>query len=249
MSTTTELAQKLLAARANMATGRIAALPDSLKPTTMEAAVAVQQEVAKSFTIGGWKVGAPGGTKCCGALPAATIQPTPATLAAAQHPLRMVESEVAFRMKSDLPPRATPYTKEEVAAAIDTMHPAIEVCESRFVEPKDFDLFTNIADTQSHGGFVYGPGTKDWQKVDLSAQVCRQFVNSALDAERTGYPFGDILDLVTWLANTGSTWAGGLKAGQFVTCGSWSGANRVPAGATVRAEFPGLGEAMITYAT
>ncbi len=244
---TTELAQKLLAARANMATGRIATLPDSLKPTTMEAAVAVQQEVAKSFTIGGWKVGAPGGTKCCGALPAATIQPTPATLPAAQHPLRMVESEVAFRMKADLPPRATPYTKAEVAAAIDTMHPAIEVCESRFVEPKDFDLFTNIADTQSHGGFVYGPGTKDWQKVDLSAQVCQQFVNSALDAERTGYPFGDIMDLMVWLANTGSIWAGGLKAGQFVTCGSWSGANRVPAGATVRADFPGLGEAKITY--
>lgn len=246
---TTELAQKLLAARANMATGRIATLPEGLKPTSMEAAVAVQQEVAKSFAIGGWKVGAPGGTRCCGALPAATIQPTPATLAAAQHPLRMVESEVAFRMKADLPPRATPYTKAEVTAAIDTMHPAIEVCESRFVEPKDFDLFTNVADTQSHGGFVYGPGTKDWRKVDLSAQVCRQFVNSALDAERTGYPFGDILDLVTWLANTGSTWAGGLKAGQFVTCGSWSGANRVPAGATVRAEFPGLGEAKITYAT
>lgn len=244
---TTELAQKLLAARANMASGRIATLADSLKPTTMEAAVAVQQEVAKSFTIGGWKVGAPGGTKCCGALPAATIQPTPATLAAAQHPLRMVESEVAFRMKADLPPRATPYTKAEVAAAIDTMHPAIEVCESRFVEPKDFDLFTNIADTQSHGGFVYGPGTKDWQKVDLAAQACRQYVNSALDAERTGYPFGDIMDLMVWLANTGSTWAGGLKAGQFVTCGSWSGANRVPAGATVRAEFPGLGEATITY--
>ena len=244
---TTELAQKLLAARANMAAGRIATLPDSLKPTSMEAAVAVQQEVAKSFTIGGWKVGAPGGTKCCGALPAATIQPTPATLSAAQHPLRMVESEVAFRMKADLPPRATPYTKAEVAAAIDTMHAAIEVCESRFVEPKDFDLFTNIADTQSHGGFVYSPGTKDWQKIDLSAQVCQQFVNSALDAERTGYPFGDIMDLMVWLANTGSIWAGGLKAGQFVTCGSWSGANRVPAGATVRADFPGLGEAKITY--
>lgn len=244
---TSQLAAMLLAARANMATGRIATLPDALKPASMEAALAVQHAVARSFAIGGWKVGAPGGTKMCGALPAATIQPSPAKLDAAQHPLRMVESEVAFRMKSDLPPRATPYTRDEVAAAIDSMHPAIEVCESRYVEPKDFDLMANLADTQSHGGFVYGPGVEAWQAIDLSALECRQLVNSALDAGRTGYPFGDIMDLMMWLANTGSTWAGGLKAGQFVTCGSWSGANRVPAGAVVRAEFPGLGEAQIEY--
>ena len=244
---TSQFADLLLAARKDMTGGRIATLPDALKPADMAAALAVQHKVAKSFAIGGWKVGAPGGTKVCGALPAATIQPSPAKLAPAEHPLRIVESEVAFRMKSDLPRRATPYTKAEIVAAIDTMHPAIEVCESRFVEPKDFDLMANLADTQSHGGFVYGPATKDWQKVDLSAQICRQFVNSALDTERTGYPFGDILDLMLWLANEGSTWAGGLKAGQFVTCGSWSGANRVPAGATVRADFPGLGEAVIEY--
>lgn len=244
-----QLAEMLRAARADLATGRIATLPEALKPKDMASALAVQHKVAESFAIGGWKVGAPGGVKVCGALPAATIQPSPARLAAAQHPLRMVESEVAFRMKSDLPPRPTPYTRAELIAAIDTMHPAIEVCEARYVEPKDFDLFANIADTQSHGGFVYGPGTRDWQGIDLSQQVCRQYINSALDAERTGYPFGDILDLMLWLANEGSTWAGGLKAGQFCTCGSWSGANRAPAGATVRAEFPGLGEAQIEYAT
>ena len=244
---TSQLADLLLAARKNMATGRIATLPEGLKPKDMAAALAVQHKVAASFAIGGWKVGAPGGTKVCGALPAATVQPSPARLSAAQHPLRMVESEVAFRMKADLPPRAAPYSKAEVSAAIDTMHPAIEVCESRFVEPREFDMLTNVADTQSHGGFVYGLGTKDWQKIDLSKQTCQQFVNAALDAERTGYPFGDILDLMTWLANEGSTWAGGLKAGQFVTCGSWSGANRVPAGATVRASFPGLGEVQIEY--
>lgn len=244
-----QFAALLLAARGNMTTGRIATLPAALKPTDMATALAVQHKVAQSFTIGGWKVGAPGGIKVCGALPAATIQPTPAKLAPAQHPLRIVESEVAFRMKTDLPTRATPYTRAELIAAIDTMHPAIEVCESRFVEPKDFDMNANIADTQSHGGFVYGPGTAAWQDVDLSKQVCRQFINSALDAERTGYPFGDILDLMLWLANEGSSWAGGLKAGQFCTCGSWSGANRAPAGATVRADFPGLGEAVIEYLT
>ena len=114
---TSQFADLLLAARKDMTGGRIATLPDALKPADMAAALAVQHKVAKSFAIGGWKVGAPGGTKMCGALPAATIQPSPAKLAPAEHPLRIVESEVAFRMKYDLPRRAAPYTKAEVAAA------------------------------------------------------------------------------------------------------------------------------------
>jgi 2-keto-4-pentenoate hydratase len=231
-----DLATLLLAARKDQ-TKRIASLPD-----------AVQHEVAKSFRIGGWKVGAPGGNMICGGLPEATIQPSGAALAAATHPLRMVESEVAFRVGTDLPPRATQYSRAEVVAALATMHPVIEVCESRYVEPNDFDLMAQLADTQSHGGLVYGPGRADWQGVDLAQEHCRQLVNGTINAERTGYPFGDILRLVEWLANEGSVRAGGLKAGQFVTCGSWSGANRVPAGAEVRAVFASLGEAVIRYA-
>lgn len=241
-----ELAALLLAARSDPAR-RIASLPAALKPQSLAEALAVQHEVASSFAIGGWKVGAPGGNVVCGALPAATIQPSPARLAAAAHPLRMVESEVAFRLGADLPPRDTPYSRAEVTAALASMHPVIEVCESRYVEPNDFDLPCQLADTQSHGGLVWGPGTTDWHGIDLGAEHCRQLVNGVLDAERTGYPFGDILRLVEWLANQGSVWAGGLKAGQFVTCGSWSGANRVAPGATVQAIFGSLGEAVITY--
>ena len=59
---TSQFADLLLAARQNMTSGRIATLPDTLKPADMAAALAVQHKVAQSFTIGGWKVGAPGGT-------------------------------------------------------------------------------------------------------------------------------------------------------------------------------------------
>jgi len=242
-----ELAQLLLAARRDPA-NRIATLPEALRPKTIAEALAVQHEVAQSFPIGGWKVGAPGGTRMCGALPAETIQPSGATLAARNHPLRIVESEVAFRLGADLPAAGAPYSRADVIAALASMHPVLEVCESRYVEPKDFDLLCNLADTQSHNGLVYGPAEPDWTRVDLTKEKCTQYVNGAVDAEQTGYPFGDIVDLVRWLANEGSLWAGGLKAGQFVTCGSWSGANRVPPGATVKAHFASLGEAVMTYA-
>jgi len=243
-----ELAGLLLAARRDPAR-RITSLPGHLVPATMAQALAVQHAVAAELgPIGGWKVGAPGGVRVCGALPAATIQASPARLDAGSHRLRIVESEIAFRLRQALPPRGQPYTRTDVVGAIGTMHPVIEVCESRFVEPKNFDMLTSVADLQSHGGLVHGAAVTDWQRVDLAAQRCQQFINDAVSAERTGYPFGDIIDLVLWLANEGSVWAGGIAAGQFVTCGSWSGALRAPAGATVRASFPGVGDAQVTYA-
>ncbi len=64
---------------------------------------------------------------------------------------------------------------------------------------------------------------------------------------RAGNPAGDMVRLVEWLANTGSVWAGGLKAGQYVTCGSWTGKTLAPAGARVTVAFAGLGEASAAY--
>ena len=242
-----QFAELLLAARADEAK-RLTALPANLVPDDEAAAYAVQHRVAAALgAIGGWKVGAPGGSRVCGPLPLSGIHPSPCRLSAAQNPYRGIEAEIAFRMAADLPPRATPYTRAEVVAAIGTMHPAIEVLESRFVDPDQFDLLTNLADTQSHGGFIFGPGTLHWHGIDLTTVKCEQFVDGVLQKDTIGYPFGEILEMMDWLANIGSVWAGGLKAGQFVTCGSWTGKQCVSADAVVRVAFSGLGEVNIRY--
>ena len=242
-----QFAALIIAARRDLA-ARIAALPPALVPADRAAAYAVQHKVAAGFGgIGGWKVGAPGGETICGALPASGVQASPTKLAAATHPYRGIEAEVACRMGADLPPRATPDSRAEVVAAIAGMYPVIEVLESRFADPDAYDLMTNLADTQSHGGLIYGPETRDWQGINLAAEHCQQFVDGKLHTERTGYPFGDILRMMEWMANTGANWAGGLKAGQFVTCGSWTGKACVAANAKVRVVFPSLGEVLVEY--
>lgn len=243
-----DFAALLLAARRDPGK-RIASLPAALVPQDRAAAYAVQHLVAASFAgIGGWKVGTPGGGEpVCGALPAAGIAASPTRLAAASHPYRGIEAEVAFRMAADLPPRATPYSRAEVVAAIGAMHPVIELLEPRFLDPDSVDLLTGLADTQSHGALIYGPERRDWHAIDLAREHCQQFVDGALQAERTGYPFGDILAMVEWMANSGAHWAGGLKAGQFVTCGSWTGKTPVGPNAKVRVLFPSLGEVVVEY--
>lgn len=242
-----DLATLIIAARADLSK-RLADVPEALRPTSVEAAYRVQHKVAATFgEIGGWKVGAPGGTRVCGALPASGVKASPATLSSAVNPYRGIEAEVAFRMATSLPPRTTPYSRAEVVAAIGTMHPAIEVLETRFLDPDKFDLLTNLADTQSHGGFIYGPGTLNWHGIDLTTMKCEQHVDGALQKDKVGYPFGDILDMMEWLANIGAVWAGGLKEGQFVTCGSWTGKECVSASADVRVSFTSLGEVKLRY--
>jgi 2-keto-4-pentenoate hydratase len=94
---------------------------------------------------------------------------------------------------------------------------------------------------------VYGPGLAAWQALDFPTITVTQTIDGAA-LSRTGNPAGDMIRLVEWLANEGSRWAGGLRAGQFVTCGSWTGKTLAPAGAHVRVAFPGLGEALAEFA-
>jgi 2-keto-4-pentenoate hydratase len=244
-----EAATLLLAAR-NDSAKLLDDLPAALKPADRAAAYRIQHAVAKSLgAIGGWKVSpfGQGTPPMCGPLPASGIVASPGRLTGAKHRLRGIEAEVSVRMGRDLAPRATPYSREEVAEAIASMHPSIELIESRFIEPNGLDINTAIADAQGHGGFVYGPGTTAWRGVDLTKESAEQLVDGVLNASRTGHPAGDLLAQVVWMANEGAAWAGGLKAGQFVTCGSWSGANRVGPTAKVRVRFSTLGEAAADY--
>lgn len=246
-----DAAALLLAARRD-ASKRLADLPAALKPADRAAAYAIQHKVmAELGPIGGWKVspfGADGSSPMCGALPASGLEPAPATIRPGPQAIRAVEAELCARIGADLPPRATPYTRDEVAAAIAAIHPVMEVCESRYLEPTAVDILTNIADSQSHAGLVYGPGREDWQSIDLATVTVEQLVDGAPNAGRTGHPAGDLVAQVQWMANEGAVWAGGLKKGQFVTCGSWTGANRVGPTAKITIRFSGFAEVVVTYA-
>ena len=246
--TARQAADLLLAARANLAL-KLADLPEALRPADRTQAYAIQHLVAATYAgIGGWKVGASGpeAPPQCAPLPAAGVVPSPATSPGANK-LRAIEAEVSFRMATDLPPRATPYTREEVIAAIATAHPSIEILDSRFIDPDAVGPFTGLADSQSHGGFIYGVGKVDWHGIDFAAETVEQYVDGKLHMPHTGNPCGDMIRLMIWMANEGAVWAGGLKAGQFVTCGSWTGKSVVGEHAKVRVRFPSLGEAFFDY--
>ena len=165
------------------------------------------------------------------------------------HRYRGVEAEIAFKIGADLPPREIPYTREEVIAAIASMHPAIEVLETALVDPGQATKLTSVADMAMHGGFVYGDPVPDWQNIDFSKESVTLAVDGAVRVERTGSnTAGDLLRLLPWLANEGASRTDGLKKGDWITTGSWTGNTQANAGATVDARFSTAGRVFLRFA-
>jgi 2-keto-4-pentenoate hydratase len=217
-------ARLLLSARADGCV--LPGLPDALRPATEAEAYAIQQAVmAELGDIGGWKVGAPGpdAAPSCAPLPARFVLPSPASLAAADFPRPFVESEIAFRIGKDLPAREHPYDAADLRAVIASCHPAIELVQSRFADPDAAGALANLADLIRHGALIWGETIERWEAIDFSGLSVTQTMTGSDPREGVGNPAGDMMRLLVWLANEGARWAGGLRAGQFVTCGSWTG--------------------------
>jgi 2-keto-4-pentenoate hydratase len=243
-----EAAALLLQARASRQL--LAALPESCSPRTAASAYAIQQRtMAELGVIGGWKVGATSQESApnCAPMPAAGIHRAPASLEPATFPSAFVESEIAFLLAHDVPARSEPYHLDEVTAAIASCHPAIEVVQSRFADPDAAGPLAVLADLNRHGAFIWGEPIPDWRRRDFATLAVAQTMDEGPARESIGNPAGDMMRLLLWLANEGAGWAGGLRAGQFVTCGSWTGMTAFAQGSTVSTQFAGAEAVVLRF--
>jgi 2-keto-4-pentenoate hydratase len=226
-------------------------LPSALRPRSLEEAYYVQDVMLQALgEAGGWKVGAatPDATPLCAPLPLNTLAAGGSRIAPQFRRMRGVEAEIAFRLGKDLPPRATPYSRQELVDAIASCHPAIELLESALLDPDAVERLTSIADLQSHAGLVTGAALEGWQDfnfADHSAQMNLDgFVRVTNGKNAAG---GDLLRLILWLANEAQTRTGGLLAGQWITTGSWTGKILAESGSVALARFPQLGEVSVRF--
>ena len=244
-----EAANILLDARRT--TTPIPELPAALIPQSQEEAYFVQDTMATAYgPIGGWKVGAPSpeATPAFAPMPTAWIAANHATLHGNRW--RAVEAEFAFHMATDLPPRPTPYTRAEVTAAIASCHPAIEVLELGLIDYTAVNKFSAMADMQMHGGFVYGTAIPNWQSINFANESVTVVIDGVVRVERTASNPGgtDLLRLMLYLANEGASRTGGLKKGDWITTGSWTGNSVAPANAPVTAKFTSAEPVTLTFA-
>jgi len=244
-----QAAQLLLDARAQC--NPITALPADCRPTSEEQAYAVQDVVIASLgPIGGWKVGASShdGEPNCAPLPASGIMQSPVRLSSGDYPLRGIEAEIGYRFKNDLPPRDQPYTLDEILDAVGSVHPVIELIESRYTDRTQVDFCSALADSLSHGGLIYGEGRETGFAINQLEQTAEVAFNDSIAFQGKGAnPAGDVLRLLIWLANHGARRQGGIRAGQIVTTGSCSGVTFADPGTDVSAHLAGLGWVKVTF--
>jgi 2-keto-4-pentenoate hydratase len=238
---------------------KLAALDDWKRPANRTEGYAIQAAIERYSTthLFGWKIAATSeaGQKhinvagpMAGRLLAETVIPDGGTASMAGNDMRVAEPEFAFRMKNDLPARSTPYTMEQVLDAVDALHPAIEIPDSRFADFVSAGEAQLIADNACAHLFVLGPATAyDWRSLDLVEQRPvitmrgQQFVGHGKNV------LGDPRIALTWLANELRQLGVTLKAGRIVTTGTCHPPLPIAAGDLCAADFGVLGKVSVGF--
>lgn len=246
------LAALLLEARAHAApiTGSHFAV------TSNEQAYAIQDVCArrggwfKDSRPKAWKVGTQGraSTPTAAALPDAGLLGSPARIAPTAMPRLGIEAELAFRLAGDLKEvLAANASQASIASCFDAICVTIEVVDSRFAQGTEISGPNKLADLQLHGALVVGDlvpfGLRDW-----STQRCIVKVNGRIAADTVGtHPVGDPLWTMRWLIEHAAQRYGGLRKGDLITTGAWSGIMPVAPGDLVEVNFDGIGQASLTF--
>ena len=249
--------------------GRIAALPEQLQPITREDGYAIQARLERrsASPLCGWKIAA---TSTAGQAHIAVDGPLAGRLLSehvfesgsrllyGNNLMRVAEAEFAFRMAVDFPPRAIRYSVDEIVAGVATLHPSIEIPDSRYEDFTVVGAAQLIADNACAHDFVLGAASSDsWRSIDLAAH---RVLGSVRKAGLSGAPsghieregiganvLGDPREALAWLVNELSGLHLTLRAGQVVTTGTCLVPLPIAQGEHVTCDFGALGTVSVSF--
>jgi len=235
------------------------ALPLPLRPTTRDDGYAIQAhlEALSGRPLFGWKIAATseGGQRHIGVdgplagrlLAERVLSPNETPSLQGNH-MAVAEPEFAFRIGRPLASREKPYEQDEVLAAVDALHLAIELPSSRFSNFAKVGAAQLIADNACAHQFLLGSAVDEkWRDLDLSQHPVTCRVDSKLAYEGSGGAvLGDPRTALTWLANELSSLGLDLAAGQIVTTGTCTVPLPIAPGDEVTADFGDLGQVALT---
>lgn len=234
--------------------GRIRELPDAVRPQTREAGYRIQAllERRSAFPLFGWKIAATSKAgqahiavdgPLAGRLLRERVRESGDRISFARNHMRVAEAEFAFRMATDLPPRGRRYQTADVLAAVATLHPALEVPDSRYEDFRAVGAAQLIADNACADYFVLGPAAPaGWRSIDLARHPVSGRAGNGPPSEGIGANvLGDPREALVWLVNELSRLNLSLLAGQVVTTGTCLAPLAVEPGDHVIANFGAIG--------
>ncbi len=156
------------------------------------------------------------------------------------------EAEIAFVLGADLPSPDT--SLEDVAAAVATVHAAIEIVDSRIADWK-ITFADTVADNGSSAFFVLANQGLPLAGLDLVGAAMTMTVNGAVASTGIGAAaLGNPLNAAAWLARTLAAAGEPLQAGDVLLAGALGPMVPLSAGDAVCTEVAGIGSCTFTFA-
>lgn len=240
---------------------RIDQLPAELRPVTRADGYAIQAllERYSGSSLFGWKIAATSAAgqahihvdgPLAGRLLAERVIPNGGVCSLQGNLMCVGELEFAFRMSQDIGPRATPYSVAEVMGRVATLHPAIEIPDSRLAAFENAGAAALIADNACAHDFLLGTACPPlWRSLDLATHRVWGYVGDGPPRPGIGSnALGDPRLALAWLANELSQHGCALRAGEVVTTGTCLVPLPVRPGDRLRGDFGVLGEVSVTFA-
>lgn len=164
--------------------------------------------------------------------PALTLQPK-------------AEAEIAFVLGADLPSAQT--TVAQTAAAIASVHAAIEIVDSRIADWK-ITFADTVADNGSSAFFVLAVTGLPLDGLDLESAVMEMRINGDVVSTGVGAAaLGNPLNAAAWLAQTLAKAGEPLKAGDILLAGALGPMVALTPGDTVEASVAGIGTCSFAF--
>jgi len=209
------------------------------------AVYATQDGVAKATgPVAGWKVGArtPTAEPNPAPLLAGALVPSPARFDGKSMHMIGVEIEISFQIARDIALRKEPVGYDEALAAVGDAFVGMEVVDTRLANFKQADPEWLLADNQMNHALVIGDPIKEWKKLDWANLPVRLTIDGKVEVDhKGGLGAVDPVRPLAWMVDHAVRQRGGIRRGQAITTGSWTGLRYYPPGTRARGEFVGLG--------
>jgi len=155
-----------------------------------------------------------------------------------------IECELAAVLGKTLLARNAPYSREQIADAVDSIAPALELVDDRDADYGDISslVLTLIADNAWNAGIVLGPALHDWRDLDLASLHGKVIINGKLTGEGHGRDvLGHPFEALRWLVNTIAEQGKDVHKDMVVMTGTMIATQFVQAGDDLTFAVDGLG--------
>jgi 2-keto-4-pentenoate hydratase len=148
----------------------------------------------------------------------------------------------------DIAARTEAVGREEALGAVGDAFVGMEVVDTRLLDFKKVEPEWLLADNQMNHALVIGDPIKNWKGLDWPNLQVKLTIDGKVEVDRKGgLGAVDPVRPLAWMIDHAVRQRGGIRKGQAITTGSWTGLRYYLPGTRARGEFVGLGSVEASF--